>query len=34
MGKDIFSSGEAEFLTFATTFNAGAVAHCLSGLHS
>jgi hypothetical protein len=27
MGKDIFSLGEAEFLTLATTFNAGAVAH-------
>jgi hypothetical protein len=27
MGKDIFSASEAEFLTFATTFNYGAVAH-------
>ena len=27
MGKDIFSSGEAEYLTFATTFNAGVIAH-------
>ena len=26
MGKDVFSSGEAEYLTFATTFNAGVIA--------
>jgi hypothetical protein len=27
MNRDIFSASEADFLTFATTFNAGAVAH-------
>jgi hypothetical protein len=27
MNKDVFSSGEAEFLSFATTFNAGLVTH-------
>jgi hypothetical protein len=27
MSNGVFSASEAEFLTFATTFNAGAVAH-------
>jgi hypothetical protein len=27
MNRDIFSASEADFLAFATTFNAGAVAH-------
>jgi hypothetical protein len=27
MNRDVFSTGEAEFLTFATTFNTGAAAH-------
>jgi hypothetical protein len=27
MSNDVFSASEAEFLSFATTFNDGAVAH-------
>jgi hypothetical protein len=29
MNRDVFSSGEAEFLSFATTFNAGVGAHAM-----